>query len=628
MPVIDQPFNDNPEYKWQEFINIDMPPNGYAIAKFRTPTKLRVDLEKPDQLYFYISKSSTDARCYFTDIPGGKEHIAKSNFLDRVKPAPGCQNPAVRQSLAASYPTARPIQQAPPIMPVPQNFSSKPYTYKPKIPAAPNMVSIDQRALAAQRNFAADAGRRASHEWIQPAQMKREGSDSSHQATPPRAFPPEQYYSAKKLPAAVHGEYSQVMKRLRRDSDSQHASGQPFVPNYQSVLSQQKAQKQPVSQHHVYEPQQFSAPPVPMMGSQGLPSRSGSATGLPNHHLHEHHPSRSRPTSSSNGEGQGHVNTRPSPQMIPPSPAMTASSAQSATRPSQQSPPTNIAYLESVKKYPYLADSFLRRDRTYESPYPICGGFSAAYQPIPRPKSSGSNTAEKSTLNGHHTPSASLDSASSQSRTWTPPSQKHEPKFLAHQTPPPQPAQFSARKYPDPHYQTPQEFQQQMWAQQQNSVASRDGGYQRMVRDQMASIPYPPPQGYAIGPPQNVDHRRQSMTSAHHIYQIPPTHTQNSFGHSYDSHQFWQGHTPKAPTPSPLLDANTLGMHYGGTPPYTSNSAWSSLPRGAETAPMGGPHVHHLSNGGYGPPMPQMPVAQAPKAPHVGGHETWRYTTN
>ena len=555
VPTQDQPFHDNSAFKWHDFYNMDMPPPGYVSSKIQAPARLQVNVDAPDQLYFYLGEPSTEAKCFFTDKPGSNDIVAKANFMERVQPRPVYQYQAPRQPLAAAPYQRQSSGSAGGI----QIRDIKPYIYKPKEQVRPhNLWGIDHQSLNNQRNFLADssAGRPPSQPFGTPGQpapqYNYQGGEIHYYTQPLRSFPTDHYYSMKMLPAAYPGEHSGFTQAARRESQSAQTMQRPdwqesgYVPNYQSVKQQQVQLKQ----------SQGGAPVAPMMsGSSASPTGSSFP---PNPYTSNG----SRPSSSA----QSH----PSPYGAPLTPATTYS-ATSARKPGE-GPPTDEAYLTNLQQYPYLLKSYCRMPKVYESPYPPGGGFSPAYQSPYQSKQDGEPSAG-STHTPHHSISSISDAGEQSNQQWTPPSQIWDRAgFSSTQTPPPRQYYNAAppppRQIPQATYSTPQEFQRQIQAMP--STASRDGAQARALRDQ----------GYM---PSHQHHR-------------------NSFGQAYDTARMWN--SPKAPTPSPLSDANTPGQ----TP--ASGRPWGSLPR-AEVAPMQRPQ-----GGGYGPPvLPQM----------QGGNETWRY---
>ncbi|KAK8152126.1 hypothetical protein IWX90DRAFT_490740 [Phyllosticta citrichinensis] len=79
--VGDDPFSEqNSSQKWAEF-------NTASAEEVRNPFQVKVDLSKPNQLWHYLGKTSTEARAQFTDDPKKPVHNTKGNFLETVKEA-------------------------------------------------------------------------------------------------------------------------------------------------------------------------------------------------------------------------------------------------------------------------------------------------------------------------------------------------------------------------------------------------------------------------------------------------------------------------------------------------------------------------------------------------------------
>ncbi|EFX06326.1 jumonji family transcription factor [Grosmannia clavigera kw1407] len=91
VPVPDDVFVDG--FRWKEF---------HACEAFacRNPDQVRVDLFRPDRLWHYIGRPSTDTKPQYTEDPAHPTHNLKSNFLDSVpKPPVLSMQPPRRPSL-------------------------------------------------------------------------------------------------------------------------------------------------------------------------------------------------------------------------------------------------------------------------------------------------------------------------------------------------------------------------------------------------------------------------------------------------------------------------------------------------------------------------------------------------
>jgi hypothetical protein len=157
----DLPRADDPFVKgctWAEFKNENIARNPYQV---------KIDFTKENQIWFYLGKTSTEAKAQFTEDPAKPRHNPKGHFLDTIpKPAPA----APRQSYAASYPSnvsqnslnalnalktsGRPYQsglQAQLQTPT-SNRPEKPYVYKPRTTAVES-YRVDTQAYRSQQNF-------------------------------------------------------------------------------------------------------------------------------------------------------------------------------------------------------------------------------------------------------------------------------------------------------------------------------------------------------------------------------------------------------------------------------------------------------------------------------------------
>ncbi|KAF5691767.1 regulator of deoxyribodipyrimidine photo-lyase PHR1 [Fusarium circinatum] len=120
-PQKDDPFVEG--YTWAEF-------NSHPVAN---KEQVKIDFCKPDQIWYYLPKKSTEARAQFTEDPRIPRHNHRGNFLSTVpkpvkppRPVPG-------------YP---PRQAYQPAVPYPAARLDKPYMYKPRTPAPNNYPAM------------------------------------------------------------------------------------------------------------------------------------------------------------------------------------------------------------------------------------------------------------------------------------------------------------------------------------------------------------------------------------------------------------------------------------------------------------------------------------------------------
>ncbi|KAI9816336.1 MAG: hypothetical protein M1832_005093 [Thelocarpon impressellum] len=104
-PSEGDPFGDpKSQHVWSEFHTTRMP---------RNREQAPVDMSKPDGLWYYLGKESTEARAQFSEDPRKRQHNPKSTFLNFVKPQISFGGPTQRRSYPATQAagqTPRPLQ--------------------------------------------------------------------------------------------------------------------------------------------------------------------------------------------------------------------------------------------------------------------------------------------------------------------------------------------------------------------------------------------------------------------------------------------------------------------------------------------------------------------------------------
>lgn len=165
-PKADEPFGDpQSKFVWSEF---------NTCKPFRNPNQVNVDIiEKRKQLWFYLGRTSTEARAQYTENPAVTRNNPEANFLESVRAATTAIALSFhqRRSYPASYSAGasmhaasfiraksnfhHPINPPKPQAPKERPYNGKyaildpaPYIYKPK---AGN--TIDPEALRNQRAF-------------------------------------------------------------------------------------------------------------------------------------------------------------------------------------------------------------------------------------------------------------------------------------------------------------------------------------------------------------------------------------------------------------------------------------------------------------------------------------------
>lgn len=338
VPKQEDPFCDpNTPYKWQEFHTTKLP---------RNLTQVKIDMEKPKTLWFYLGKTSTEAKAQYTADISVQQNDPSGNFLESVKPAaPIYLPPAKRMSYPASYPTGyaqkiNPVNRPTPVQSYQQHYvpmASKPqervyngkYAIKDTYPNPRVGYNVDTQALQNQRTFQKTA-------TVPPA----------YQYSPPQRapMPPVKQNSTSPLVAMPHA----VQRTL--STPSNHSVEYKPVSQLIANLGDLSLMSQWMQEPH--QPQQQP---------KGLPQPQAPVANMMIRNNRISHVSNpfspnpfSRPSSSS------------SHKQIP--------AIVSGARSRSDS-------VEALSKYPYLYQAALKRPAVYQSPYPPEGGFSAAYQP-------------------------------------------------------------------------------------------------------------------------------------------------------------------------------------------------------------------------------------------------------
>ncbi|KAL8742449.1 MAG: hypothetical protein Q9190_005072, partial [Brigantiaea leucoxantha] len=104
-PKVNEPFCDPKSVNvWSEF---------HTSRNIRNPAQVKVDLSKSKQLWFYLGKTSTEAKAQYTGNLARLVNDPTSNFLESVRPPPPPFVPPVqRRSYPATYPVGVNIHAA------------------------------------------------------------------------------------------------------------------------------------------------------------------------------------------------------------------------------------------------------------------------------------------------------------------------------------------------------------------------------------------------------------------------------------------------------------------------------------------------------------------------------------
>lgn len=437
IPEIDDFFTDpGSEYKWAEF-------HTCAVSEARNPFQKKIDFDKLEQLWFYLGKTSTEARAQYTHDPKKPVHNPKSVFLHSIRSSPQPIVAAQRPSYSASYSKVVNAAQ----LQNPYGYKStgqqqqnqsqqrleKPYQYKPKVEAQPNNHS-PHLPYGYQFNNQQPIQPRPPAPSVNYPQFPLAGSTAqSHgqQQTPKAQTKSTNHHSPLNY---------QTPLGARQSSTGLYDNSPPFQNYYQAAERKYSAQK---PMEHRYE---FLASPI------------------------QYHRNPATPAPTANMSGQTSI----SPNVTNMSHSRSDSNGTS-----------NAEYLQSLNKYPYLRNSYLRRPKVYVSPYKESYGFTAEWaarlqsKPIdlPIPVSNAPNPQTPITT-GHTNSTTSSSSANGYVGIDNP--------IIPPQLPHSQPlSQFQ--------YQTQQQFQAQMHREANKNTEERTGINKfEQIMKQLAS-PYSAP---------------------------------------------------------------------------------------------------------------------------------------
>ncbi|KAK7524803.1 hypothetical protein IWZ03DRAFT_341014 [Phyllosticta citriasiana] len=349
-PEVDDPFTDqNSSQKWAEF-------NTASAEEVKNPFQVKVDLSKPNQLWYYLGKTSTEARAQFTDDPKKPVHNTRGNFLDTVKEAQRAAAAAERKALAGTYPSANVnalngamAAQRKSLQPqytprtkqyTPRTTEYTPRTteYTPRTTGYTPRNSVDLKVLP--RPPYSTGYSPASH--APPAPAARPSSSpfgNPNGMNGPATFTPLPPYPYTHSAHSPEARRNSTATSYSQSSQPGYKSSEPFVPAYH----------QPAS---------------PSPYSTSSDAQNGRRVPYPN----VHRPSFSQQHSPGSVSSAGVYKTD--------SPVLTAQRQSSSS-----SGQADVEYLQFLQRFPYLRNAYLRRPKVYESPYPGTSGFSDAYDP-------------------------------------------------------------------------------------------------------------------------------------------------------------------------------------------------------------------------------------------------------
>lgn len=382
-PKPKDPFCDpDSNFRWEEFD---------SCKAFKNPAQVRIDINRPSKLWYYIGKSSTEAKAHYTADIAIPLNDPTANFLESVRiaslAAAAAKPPVQPLSYSASYPS--PINHQNALNPsrlnanahVPQSQTPASQHTKPAVtkerpyhgkyaitdPIAAQYkprpgVNVDAQALYNQRAFQ----NAASSQLPQQYHSHQSPSYRAPQASMGAAAPTAPMMSGQ--PQAPqdykgHTKYSYNYNvRLLNHAFSHVTSTDKIqrtpIPYQQAQPRSQYSQQQQNRPLHTPQPAPYSRPQAPVANMMGVSPTAHTPT-TNQHPLSRPSSAQRRPSSVSSGPETPIVPTVPAPET------------------------KKISRINVSEKYTYLHDAEKARPQVYQSPYALGGGFSAAYLPAP-----------------------------------------------------------------------------------------------------------------------------------------------------------------------------------------------------------------------------------------------------
>jgi hypothetical protein len=395
---------------------------GCTWAEFNSPTtiprntyQVKVELQKENQIWYYLGKKSTEARAQFTEDLANPRHNPRGHFLDTI-PKPIITIP--RPAYSATYPSAPQngpitVKISRPAEPARVNSANqeKPYVYKPKPQTdISNEYRVDPQAYRSQQNFLQRAQRPAIQFGTDPQWRQTEPSSqspSSNAATTPytsmgtpSAATPRTLHATSAYNSSSPPLYKPMPTSNNATSKALYGTSYNSAPTVQ-YNAQSKPLYSPTTAPHnpatattynssskpSYSPATISyqpkTTPTPAKPAYTTPSTSNKTPTV------QYTPMSKAPYSSSASSHPSY--STPSSGVLQPPRGVLAPPSQyrppySAPPPKPMNPFSNSNRIAPVSKpnpfrqYAYLQKEHNRSPLEYKSPYRPGGGFMNGYQ--------------------------------------------------------------------------------------------------------------------------------------------------------------------------------------------------------------------------------------------------------
>ena len=380
-PKPNDPFGD-PEsnFRWEEF---------NSCKAFRNPAQVKIDFDKPSKLWYYLGKSSTEAKAHYTSDIAIQQNDPTANFLESVRIASVVVTAAKIQNQRVSYPASYPsgITQSPLDVPRPNANTQVP---QPKVSASQHTrpaatkerpyhgkyaitdpiavqykarprANVDEQALYNQHAFQNAASSQLPQQYHSHQSPGYRAPQASMGAAAPTApmmsgqpQAPLEYSSRTKYNYNYNVRFFKHHFSFMASTNNAQRTPVPYQQAQARPQFPQQQQSQPL---HAPQPAPYSRPQAPVANMMGTPMTTNT-------------PISQQPSS------------RPSSAQRRPSSVFSAT--ETSVAPTALAPETKkVSRINVLEKYTYLHDAEKARPQVYQSPYAVGGGFNSAYLPAP-----------------------------------------------------------------------------------------------------------------------------------------------------------------------------------------------------------------------------------------------------
>lgn len=355
----------NDGLKWAEFHTSPAP---------RNPAQVKIDLNKENQIWFYLGKYSTEARAQFSESPDKKVYNIAGNFLDSVKPAAPYYPPVPRRPSTTSMSTDTHQQPRPAPVPLPRQPSQtlselnvRPYQYKPRSGSTSNSGTPmqDLRRVDSQTKQSLLGNSTQSPAW-NPNSVHRKASWQT--ASSPYGHPPVVAPISTSSQTVYTNSYdNHAQTPSMGQSINASGSNNPFMRRQQwspPSLSTSSASWAP------YRTTQSSTP-KPSILAQAVSSPTAPMTST-------------RTDTTQPAARPPHDWLQAVPAPVVPMTSAPNDIVQPAVRPSNDwlQSSKDFEFVKRIQPYRYLVNSYCRRPKEYKSPYTADGGYSTEYEKL------------------------------------------------------------------------------------------------------------------------------------------------------------------------------------------------------------------------------------------------------